>query len=157
MGPLYGFALMFEGSHEAVAPDSPGALRIEGLVLDGDGLPLAWPEGYIEFWNGEQFARSRTDETGRYTVVVRKPEPEPASDGAVLAPYFHVAVFSRGLLKQLVTRVYFPDEEQANAADPVLELVPAEDRELLVAVPEGDALRFDIVLQGDNETPFFGF
>jgi protocatechuate 3,4-dioxygenase alpha subunit len=157
MGPLYGFALMFEGSHEAVPPDSPGALRIEGLILDGDGAPLAWPEGFIEFWQGEQFARGRTDESGRYSVVVRKPAAEPTSEGSVLAPYFNVAVFARGLLKQVVTRVYFPDEEAANSSDPVLELVPADDRELLIAMPEGDALRFDIVLQGANETPFFDF
>ncbi|HEY7965573.1 MAG TPA: hypothetical protein VID68_00960 [Solirubrobacteraceae bacterium] len=157
MGPLYGFALMFEGSNEAVVPDSPGALRVEGLILDGDGLPLAWPEGFIEFWQGEQFARGRTDETGRYSVVVRKPAAEPTGDGSVLAPYLNVAVFARGLLKQVVTRVYFPDEAAANAADPILECVPAEDRDLLVAVGEGDVLRFDIVLQGENETPFFDF
>jgi protocatechuate 3,4-dioxygenase alpha subunit len=156
MGPLYGYALMFEGSHEAVAPDSPGAVRIEGLILDGDGVPLAWPEGYIEVWEGEQMARGRTDDTGRYSVVVRKPAPTATPDGE-LAPHLNVAVFARGLLKQVVTRIYFPDEEAANAADPVLELVPPEDRELLVAVPEGDVLRFDIHLQGERETPFFAF
>jgi protocatechuate 3,4-dioxygenase, alpha subunit len=156
MGPLYGYALMFEGSHEAVAPDSPGAVRIEGLILDGDDLPLAWPEGYIEVWEGEQMARGRTDDSGRYSVVVRKPQPTPTPDGE-LAPYLNVAVFARGLLKQVVTRIYFPDEEAANAADPVLELVPPEDRELLVAVPEGEGLRFDIHLQGERETPFFVF
>jgi protocatechuate 3,4-dioxygenase alpha subunit len=156
MGPLYGYALMFEGSAEAVPPDSPGAVRIEGLILDGDDVPLAWPEGYIEIWEGEQMARGRTDETGRYSVVVRKPAPTPTPDGE-LAPHLNVAVFARGLLKQVVTRIYFPDEAAANAADPVLELVPPEDRELLVAVPEGDLLRFDIHLQGERETPFFAF
>lgn len=156
MGPLYGFSLMFEGSDEAVAPDSPGAVRIEGLILDGDGVPLAWPEGYIEVWEGDQMARSRTDETGRYRVVVRKPAPTPTAEG-VLAPYLNVAVFARGLLKQVLTRIYFPDEQDANATDPVLELVPAEDRALLVAVADGEALRFDIHLQGERETPFFAF
>ena len=155
MGPLYGYALMFEGSNEAVAPGSPGAVRIEGLVIDGDGVPLFWPDGYVEVWEGEQMARGRTDETGRYSVVVRKPQATPTPDGRVQAPHLNVAVFARGLLKQVVTRVYFPDEADANAADPVLELVPAEDRELLVAVPEGDVLRFDIRLQGERETPFF--
>jgi len=157
MGPLYGFALMFEGCEQAVPPDSPGAVRIEGLVLDGDGVALAWPEGYIEVWEGEQWARGRTDETGRYSVVVRKPEPSPAPDGSLQAPHLNVAVFARGLLKQVLTRVYFPDEDGANAADPILMLVPEEDRDLLVAVPEGDVLRFDIRLQGERETPFFAF
>jgi protocatechuate 3,4-dioxygenase alpha subunit len=157
MGPLYGYALMFEGCEEAVAPDSPGAVRIEGLILDGDNVPLAWPEGYIEVWEGEQMARGRTDETGRYSVVVRKPQPSATPDGLPQAPHLNVAVFARGLLKQVVTRVYFPDETEANAADAVLELVPPEDRELLVAVPEDGVLRFDIRLQGDRETPFFAF
>ena len=157
IGPLYGFSLMFEGSHEAVAPDSPGAVRIEGLILDGDGVPLSWPEGFIELWQGDQWARARTDAGGLYSVVVRKPEPTPTPDGAVLAPYLNVAIFARGLLKQALTRVYFPDEAQANAADPVLELVPQEDRRLLIARPDGDVLRFDIHLQGADETPFFAF
>jgi protocatechuate 3,4-dioxygenase, alpha subunit len=157
MGPLYGFALMFDGCEQAVAPDSPGAVRLEGEIIDGDGVPLAWPEGYIEVWEGEQWARGRTDETGRYSVVVRKPGPSSTPDGETLAPHLNVAVFARGLLKQVLTRVYFPDEAEANAADPILELVPAEDRELLVAVPEGDVLRFDIRLQGPSETPFFAF
>jgi protocatechuate 3,4-dioxygenase alpha subunit len=157
IGPLYGFSLMFEGSHEAVPPDSPGAVRLEGLVLDGDGVPVNWPEGYVEIWAGEQWARTRTDDDGLYTAVVRKPEPTPTPDGEVLAPFLNVAVFARGLLKQALTRVYFPDEAEANGADPVLELVPEEDRHLLIARQEGDVLRFDINLQGANETPFFVF
>jgi protocatechuate 3,4-dioxygenase, alpha subunit len=157
IGPLFGFALMFEGSHEAVPPDSPGAVRIEGLILDGDGVPVNWPEGFIEIWEGEQWARARTDDDGLYSVVVRKPEPTPTPDGEVLAPYLNAAVFARGLLKQALTRIYFPDEAEANAADPVLELVPEEDRQLLIARQDGDVLRFDIHLQGAHETPFFAF
>jgi protocatechuate 3,4-dioxygenase alpha subunit len=66
-----------------------------------------------------------------------------------------VSVFARGLLHRVVTRIYFPDEAEANAADPVLRSVPdREGRARLVAVPEGDGLRFDIHLQGDQETPF---
>ena len=157
IGPLYGFALMFDGSHEAVPPDSPGAVAIEGLIIDGDGVPLSWPEGFIEIWEGEQWARARTDEDGRYSVVVRKPEATPTPDGAVAAPHLNAAVFARGLLKQVLTRVYFPDETAANAEDPILQLVPEEDRNLLIARREGEALCFDIRLQGESETPFFAF
>ena len=130
-------------------------MRIEGLIVDGDGVPLSWPEGFIEVWEGDQWARARTDADGRYSVVVRKPEPTATPDGSVAAPHLNVTVFARGLLKQLLTRVYFPDETAANAADPILELVPPADRDLLIARPEGDVLRFDIRLQGEDETPFF--
>jgi protocatechuate 3,4-dioxygenase alpha subunit len=156
-GPLFGFALMFEGSNEAVPPGSAGAVRIEGAVIDGDGLPVYWPECFLEFWSGEQFARTRTDEDGNFAVVVRKPNPQATPDGSIQAPHLNVAVFARGLLKQAQTRVYFPDESAANDADPILELVPQEDRQLLVARPDGELLRFDIHLQGENETPFFAF
>jgi protocatechuate 3,4-dioxygenase alpha subunit len=69
-----------------------------------------------------------------------------------------VSVFARGLLKRLVTRIYFPDEEEANSVDPVLSSI--EDHELrrtLIAREEGDVLRFDIHLQGDGQTAFFEF
>jgi protocatechuate 3,4-dioxygenase alpha subunit len=66
-----------------------------------------------------------------------------------------VIVFARGLLKPAQTRLYFPDEEAANAADPVLQLVLPQDRQTLIARPDGDGLRFDICLQGEAETVFF--
>ena len=157
-GPLFGFALLFEGSDEAVPPDSPGAVRIEGLVVDGAGVPIYWPECFLEFWEGDQWARTRTDEEGVYHIVVRKPAAQTMPDGTVQAPHVNIAIFARGLLKQALTRVYFPDEAEANAVDPVLELVGDEDRRLLVARPqESGVLRFDIHLQGDGETPFFAF
>jgi protocatechuate 3,4-dioxygenase, alpha subunit len=156
-GPLFGFALLFDGSEEAVAPERPEAVRIEGAVIDGDGAPVAWPECFLEFWHGEQWARTRTDEDGMFRVVMRKPAAQEMPDGTIQAPHVNVALFARGLLKHALTRVYFPDEDAANRNDPVLELVPVLDRPLLVASPEGDHLRFDIHLQGENETPFFAF
>jgi protocatechuate 3,4-dioxygenase, alpha subunit len=154
-GPLWGFALLFEGSEHAVDPEAPGAIELRGRVIQGDGQPLGWPDALIEIWQGEQLARTRTDADGRFQATVAKPSAGVLPDGRALAPCLNLALFSRGLLKQLVTRVYFPDEEDANAVDPVLERVPHERRDALVARPEGDALRFDIVLQGDGETPFF--
>ncbi|HXP14370.1 MAG TPA: protocatechuate 3,4-dioxygenase subunit alpha, partial [Actinomycetes bacterium] len=71
------------------------------------------------------------------------------------APHLNVSVFARGLLNRLVTRIYFPDEPDANAADPLLASIPdPRVRARLVATPDGDRLRFDIRLQGDRETPF---
>src|SRR6185312_1905656 len=96
------------------------------------------------------FARTTTDADGRFRVRTLVPG---AVDGQ--APHIDVTVFARGLLKHLVTRVYFPDQP-ANAEDPVLSALPAAERELLIAVPDGpQRYRFDIRLQGDGETPFF--
>lgn len=156
-GPLYGFALITKGSDEAVPPGADGAVTIVGRVLDGDERPITWPEAFLEVWQGAQFARARTDAVGEYRVVARKPEGLTLPDGTPQAPHLNVAVFARGLLKQLVTRIYFPDEEAANAADPVLSLVDADARRTLVAEPDGDVLRFDIRIQGERETAFFDF
>jgi protocatechuate 3,4-dioxygenase alpha subunit len=147
VGPFFGFALPFAGGSEAVDPSAPGALRIEGQVLDGAGQAV--PDALIEVWQGDQFARCRTDTEGAFHFTVRKPTP---ADGA---PHLTVTVFARGLLRQLVTRVYFPDEEDANRADPVLGLVDPSDRHTLIASHDGGVLNFDIRLQGQNETVFF--
>jgi protocatechuate 3,4-dioxygenase alpha subunit len=71
------------------------------------------------------------------------------------APHIDVTVFARGLLKHLVTRIYFPDEVEANAADPTLRELSEDERALLIATAQGSTLRFDIHLQGERETPFF--
>lgn len=156
-GPLFGFALMFEASEQAVAPDTPGALQLAGVVSEADGVPFCYPECFIEVWHGEQFARARTDERGRWRVVVRKPDADETPDGQPLAPHLNVTVFGRGLLKHAQTRIYFPDEPDANERDPVLALVPQERRHTLIAEPAEAGLRFDIRLQGDDETVFFDF
>ena len=84
-----------------------------------------------------------------------KPGVVPGRGGAPQAPHIEVSLFARGVIKRLATRIYFPDEAEANAADPVLSSIqdPAE-RETLVAVPEDGGLRFDIRLQGDRQTAF---
>ena len=85
-----------------------------------------------------------------------KPGSVPGPDGQPQAPHIDVSVFARGLLKRLVTRIYFPDEAEANEADPLLSSIEdPEARAALVAVEEDGGLRFDINLQGDRETTFF--
>ena len=79
----------------------------------------------------------------------------PAPDGGLQAPHIEVSVLARGLLKRLATRIYFPDEAEANAADPVLTALEPEPRATLVARDDGGVLRFDIRLQGEGETVFF--
>ncbi len=154
-GPLFGFALMFDGSENAVDPASPDALTVSGTVIQADGEPFAFPECFLELWSGEQFARTRTDEQGRFRAVIRKPEAARTADGQTLAPWLNVTIFGRGLLKQAQTRMYFPDEEHANAVDPILRVVPETRRETLIAREVAQGLEFDIHLQGERETVFF--
>ncbi len=149
VGPFFGFALPFPADHAAVEPGTPGALRIEGQLLDGAGEPV--PDGLLEAWQGDQFARCGTDPEGTFRFVVRKPDPGP--DGQ--APHLQVAVFARGLLRHLMTRVYFPDEGPANAADPALQAVDAGRRHTLVGRDDAGVLHWDVRLQGEEETVFF--
>lgn len=172
VGPFFSFALLDLVRPDLVVPGTPGAIRIEGVVLDGEGAPV--DDAMVEIWQADAegryappeqpappgsftgFGRCGTDAEGRFWFVTVKPGPVPGPDGRPQAPHVNVSVFARGLLKRLVTRIYFPDEEAANDADPVLSSLPsAGDRATLVAEPSGDALRFDIRLQGERETVFF--
>lgn len=157
VGPFFSFALLELVRPELVPPETPGSIRIEGTVLDGAGAPV--DDAMVEIWQadaGGRFGRCGTDAEGRFWFVITKPGVVPDADGRPQAPHLDVSVFARGLLKRLVTRIYFPDEEAANAVDPVLSALPsADDRATLVAVPSGDVLRFDIRLQGERETVFF--
>jgi protocatechuate 3,4-dioxygenase alpha subunit len=148
VGPFFGFALPFPSDADAVPPGSPGAIRIEGRLLDGAGEPV--PDGMLEAWHGDQFARCRTDAGGAFHFTVRKPQSGPKE-----APHINVAVFARGLLRHLITRIYFPDEDEANSSDPVLQRIEASRRPGLVARTDGGALHFDVRLQGEDETVFF--
>jgi protocatechuate 3,4-dioxygenase alpha subunit len=105
----------------------------------------------VELWDaaGRHWGRCGTDKEGNFAFVVSKPAP---ADGA---PCLHVFVHARGLLRHQLTRIYFPDEPEANAADTVLAALPEEDRATLVAQDEGGRLRFDIRMQGDRATVFF--
>jgi protocatechuate 3,4-dioxygenase alpha subunit len=163
IGPFFAVGLIWPDGPEVVPAGTPGAVRVGGRVLDGDGEPVAdalvetWqadPDGHFATGSGG-FGRCATDAEGRWAVRTVKPGPLPAPDGGIEAPHLDVVVFARGLLHRLVTRIYFPDEADANAADPLLASIPdPQARARLVADPDGDGLRFDIHLQGAQETPF---
>lgn len=159
IGPMYGYSLYADWMDRSVDPAAPAAQLIRGVVLDGDGEPIAYPDALVEVWHGEQFTRGRTDPFGRWHVWMRKPDTGlTLPDGTALAPYLHVTVWARGLMKQAETRLYFPDETEANGRDPILGLVEPDRRPTLIAVRQPDgSLRFDIRLQGDRETVFFEF
>jgi len=142
----------------------PRAIRIHGRLLDGAGDGV--PDGLVEIWHADEegryekggfhgFGRSGTEDDGRFEFVTVKPGPVPAPDGGLQAPHIAVGIVARGLLKRVVTRLYFPDEAEANAVDPVLSRLAPEQRETLVAVSDDRGLRFDIRLQGAAQTTFF--
>jgi protocatechuate 3,4-dioxygenase alpha subunit len=152
VGPFFSYSLLdgFFGP-ELVDPSTPGALRIRGRIVDGTGEPV--PDAMVELWQRDTraFGRSGTDEDGGFEFVTVKP-----AAGGAQAPHLDVAVFARGLLKQLATRIYFPDEDEANEADQLLSALDREARATLIALREDDGtLRFDIRLQGDQQTTFF--
>ncbi len=177
VGPFFHFALTKEDRSRLVALDHPQAIRVEGTLRDGAGDPVT--DAMVEIWQANSagryahpednrdelpleegftgFGRCPTDAEGRYEFVTVKPGAVPGPNGQLQAPHIDVAVFARGLLRQAVTRIYFPDEEEANAADPVLTSIDDHGlRSTLVArgSPEGH-LHFDINLQGKNQTLFF--
>ena len=154
VGPFFGVGLPFEKGEQIVPPASAGVIRIEGQVLDGNGEPV--PDALLEIWQPPTgFGRARTDSEGAFNFTTAKPGALPAPDGRMQAPHLNVTVFARGLLRQLVTRMYFPDETDANVTDPVLNLVDVARRETLIAKNCGGVLHFDVRLQGEQETVFF--
>jgi protocatechuate 3,4-dioxygenase alpha subunit len=148
VGPFFGIGLPFPGDSQAVSR-SGATIRVEGQLIDGWGQPV--PDGLIEIWGGEQFARCRTDPEGAFHFTVTK----PAAGAEDEAPHLNVTVFARGLLRHLATRMYFPEENTPNARDRVLNEVDPNRRGTLIAQSDGGVLRFDIRLQGEFETVFF--
>ena len=150
VGPYYAIGMSRRPDNELVGQDTPGALELAGRLLDGQGEPIG--DGVIEMWDaaGGRWGRSGTEAQGRYSFVVAKPD---AQDG--FAPRLDVYVHARGLLRHQLTRVYFPDETEANDADPVLSSLDERERQTLIARQQGAVLLFDITMQGDSATVFF--
>jgi protocatechuate 3,4-dioxygenase, alpha subunit len=169
VGPFLSLGLTWPEGHLVVPEGTPGAIRITGVVTDGAGDPVT--DAIIETWQADAdgrfdhpddphgasgsgfqgFGRCPTDQDGRYRIVTVK--PGALGDGQ--APHIDVSVFARGLLDRVVTRIYFPDEAEANAADPLLASLAPERAATLVARAAGDGeLHFDVRLQGEGETVF---
>lgn len=175
VGPYLHIGLSWLIIDRLAAPDCPGQhIEIAGHVLDGDGRPV--PDALLEIWQANAdgryaheedlkeatrtpgfrgFGRIPTDADGRFRFFTIKPGPVADPQGGLQAPHLLISVFMRGLLKRLVTRMYFPDEPR-NADDPVLMLAPVERRGTLLARPKANGeLEWNIILQGAGETVFF--
>ncbi len=166
----YGYPFASVAGREVAAAHTPGELIIlEGRVFDGAGAPIS--DALVEIW--------QADASGKYPVAPAANEFtgfgrfgtgtaagnvfqfQTIKPGAVSGQAQHISliVFMRGLLSHVYTRLYFTDEATANAADPVLNSVPAGRRGTLlaerVAGPGLPTYRFDIRMQGEDETVFF--
>ncbi|WP_099042143.1 protocatechuate 3,4-dioxygenase subunit alpha [Mycobacterium neglectum] len=170
VGPFYGYALPFDRGSELVPPGSPGAIQLHGVVTDGAGNPV--PDALLEIWQADAdgvipsatgslrrdgwtftgWGRAATDDAGHYSFSTVP--PGPTTPGT--APFFLLAVFARGLLNRLFTRAYLPCDQIA--ADRLLNSLPPQRRQTLIASREAAGLRFDIKLQaGDDETVFLSY
>ena len=185
VGPFFKYGLTPDGKYDwndaftnnLVTADTTGErIRIEGRVFDGDGLPV--PDCMLEIWQADTsgnfadpkdkrampnssftgFGRCGTGGNGDYAFDTIKPGSVPDPDGNPQAPHILLAIFARGMLLHNYSRIYF-EGEAANATDPVMALVPPERRPTLIAKratgSASSVYRFDIHLQGDNETVFF--
>lgn len=164
--------------NEMARDDAPGEhILLIGNVYDGNGHLVR--DSFLEFWQADHqgvydpvydvekpfngFGRTATTfDAGEWTLKTVKPGVVKNAAGVPMAPHINVSLFARGINIQLQTRLYFDDEAQANAADPVLNLIEQpERRQTLVArrceVDGRTAYRFDIRIQGEGETVFFDF
>jgi protocatechuate 3,4-dioxygenase alpha subunit len=174
IGPFFAFALTPEQYGYPFASIASGQLadeatvgeriRIVGQVLDADGAPVN--DAMVEIWQADAQGRyaatgftgfgrqgTGTDPQNRFIFDTVKPGRVDAEQ----APHISVIVFMRGILTHAYTRIYFSDEAQANARDPVLVSVPEDRRSTLIAKRQADGptYRFDIRMQGEDETVFF--
>jgi protocatechuate 3,4-dioxygenase alpha subunit len=179
VGPFFHIGLDRPGWADLTAANPQGErVVIAGRVTDGDGAPVA--DAFLELWQANAvgryahpddtrtevrldpafrgFGRVSTDADGRFRLTTIRPGPVPGRGNTLQAPHIAVALFARGLLKQLYTRIYFAGDP-LNETDPVLLAIedPARRQTLITTRPDAGApvWRFDIVLQGENETVFF--
>jgi protocatechuate 3,4-dioxygenase alpha subunit len=181
VGPFFKYGLTPDGQYDwndaftsnLVTPDVTGErVRVEGKVFDGAGAPV--PDCMLEIWQADAqgrfadpqdsralpnnsfrgFGRCGTDAEGRYVFDTIKPGAVADPDGKPQAPHLLLAVFGRGMLRHLYTRIYFGGDA-ANDSDPVLALVPSDRRATLIARREGNVYKLDLRLQGEDETVFF--
>ena len=172
VGPFFGYALPYEGGPQVAAPWHPNAIRLHGRVFDGAGVAI--PDAIVEIWHADAagrpitdrgsldrdgytvtgFGRAAVDRAGHYSFSTIKPGPMRPDAAA----YILITVFARGLTHHLFTRAYFGDEVERNDRDPFFAAIDPTRRPTLIAAPDAPgSYRFDIRLQGDDETVFLDF
>lgn len=169
-----GFRVFAPFGSDIAGPHATGSrIRVEGCIFDGEGAKMA--DALIEVWQADAdghypdpttntgftgFGRVVPDfDTGDFVFETIKPGGTSAPDGVVEAPHLNLWIVARGINTGLHTRLYFSDEEAANASDPVLTTIDAARRSTLIATRTGrngtTVYRLDIYVQGNKETVFF--
>jgi protocatechuate 3,4-dioxygenase alpha subunit len=173
VGPFFRIGLEHLCAAGTMPDENSETITIHGKIFDGDGLPV--PDAVLEIWHanaqgtfsgqtGESgrpacFSRAATDEDGTYRFVIAMPGAAVCDSELGQARHLAVLVFARGLMRHLITRMYFPDEA-ANASDTLLQLVPVDRRHTLIARADGSnasMFEWNVVLQGTDETVFFAW
>lgn len=173
VGPFFDYALPYRGGGDIVAPWQPEAITVHGTVFDGAGTPV--PDALLEIWQADEagalrpapgalardghtftgFGRAATDAIGHYVFHTVRPGAVTDRQGRPQAPHLALAVFARGVTLHLFTRIYLPDNAEVNGADPLLSALPADRAQTMLARHEsGSDYRFDVHLQGEQETVF---
>jgi protocatechuate 3,4-dioxygenase, alpha subunit len=177
VGPYFSIGLSYRNGVATCTNSIEGEhIEISGQVFDGEGVPV--PDAQLELWQADAkgrfagadpsergpvspgfqgFARVPTDPQGAFHFHTVRPGAVAGPSGMQQAPHIVVLLSMRGLLRHLFTRIYFANDP-LNTSDPVLLAIPAERRPTLFAQPiEGQpqSYRWDIRLQGENETVFF--
>jgi len=179
VGPFFSIGLSWLERLDLTEGATGGSrISIRGRVLDGDGQPV--PDAVLEIWQADAngryahpedaeelvgagkffgFGRVPVNDQGEFRFTTIKPGCAAGPDGTPQAPHLEISLFMRGLLRRLITRIYFPGEA-ANEADAVLARVPPRRRHTLIAkadVADKETLQWDIHLQGEKETVFFEY
>ena len=167
IGPFFKYGLDWPGGENLFPASAPGQrIRVAGVVTDYKGQPV--PDALLEFWQADAagrfgparpgssggYGRVPTDGKGRFAINTVLPGQVAGSDGRKQAPHILVVLFARGLLRQIVTRIYF-ESEVANKEDPVLALCGVRASTLIARRDGDNAFAWDISMQGRNETVFF--
>ena len=176
VGPFFSIGFDWLNCANIAAGAQGARVTIRGRILDGDGHGV--PDAFLEIWQADAqgkyceqpsgdeavsakkfsgFARVPTNENGEFSITTVQPGGVPGHDGKPRAPHLNISIFMRGLLRRLVTRMYFPDDAE-NAADTVLAALPLQRRATLIARNldnDKNILSWDVHLQGERETVFF--
>lgn len=177
VGPFFRIGLEWLHRDNLVGEGVSGErVTIQGRIFDGDGNPV--PDAVLEVWQANShgkyahpedtqekpiepgfsgYGRLFVSRQGLFRFATIKPGPVPGPDGNEQAPHLAISLFMRGILKRLVTRMYFPNDA-LNAGDPILNLVEPSRRGTLVARKTAGGvgtLEWNVILQGPDETVFF--